>query len=222
MGERLGKLGPEQVGPAGGVDEEGATRCRRRSARLVPLRPGRRPKGEMVGCVARGGDRRDRELPGKQGVTVGEGAALVGERHGLARGDGVGRTRRPCERKTAADVIVVDVRLEHGGDVDAELERFVQVGGQIPLRVDDHGLLAVADEVAPVSEAGCVEGHRRHRAGPFGVDGEAHWHSSCERALASRGGPTACTRQTGSEFVSLRLIRNRVQRRTCPMTTYYH
>ena len=66
-----------------------------------------------MSCVARRRDRRDLELPGDDSVAVVEGAELVGERHGLACGDRVSGPGRLRKGQAPADVVVVNVGLEH-------------------------------------------------------------------------------------------------------------
>ena len=68
----------------------------------------------------------------------------------------------------------MNVGLEHSGDADPQLLRLLQIRKRIPLRVDHHAHLTVADEVAPVAKAGGVESHRRHGGGFSGEAGVAH------------------------------------------------
>ena len=78
------------------------------------------------------------------------------------------------QREAATDVVVVDVGLEHAGDDDAQLLGLLQIDERVSLRVDDHGDLAVADQVAAVAETGGVEAdHVQGRDLP-GRAGAAH------------------------------------------------
>jgi hypothetical protein len=134
--------------------------------------------GEVVSRMARRRDGSDLEPPCSNGVAIVEGSELLGERHRFACRDRVPGARRSRERQTAAQVVVVDVGLEHDGDADPQPLRLLQIRKRIPLRVDHHAHLTVADEVAPVAETGSVENHRRHWGGSSGDAGVTHSDNS--------------------------------------------
>lgn len=163
-GEILGEGKAEKVGPAGGIDEEGASCAHDVAPALAAFRGvGELDQvGEMVVRMAGGGDGSDLETSGQEAVPVVESAQLVGERHRLTGGDGVGGAGRPRKCQAAAHVVVVDMGLEHGGDGDPELLRLLQVRKRVPLRIDHHPHLAVADEVAAVAETNGIECRNRH------------------------------------------------------------
>ncbi len=171
MGERLGKREAEEVGSSGRVDQQGAAGAHDMLSALfgIPTVCELDQVGEVVSRVAGGRDGSGLEPPGGDGVAVVESAELVGERHRLACRYRVRGARRSRECETAADVVVVNVGLEHCGDADPQLLRLLQIRKRIPLRVDHDAHLTVADEVAPVAESGSVESHRRHGGG-FLVD----------------------------------------------------
>ena len=79
--------------------------------------------------------------------------ADVGKRHVVVGRQRVGGAGCAGELQPAGDVVVVHVRLEHVGDLDARASGQVEDTVDVALRVHDHGDLAVVHQVAAVPQA---------------------------------------------------------------------
>src|SRR5690606_14909296 len=92
---------------------------------------------------------------GLEDVTVAHGEPL--ETHLVVGGDHVLRPHLARQRVAAGDVVVVDVRLEHVGDLQPTRGDEFQDAVDVALRVDDHGVPPVVREVTAVPQGGCVD-----------------------------------------------------------------
>ena len=111
--------------------------------------------GQVAGSVARRGHGGQREAAGAEPVPVAGGHPA--EAHILGRRHDVVRARAAGQSEPAGDVVVVDVGLEHVGDADGGGLGDGENPVDVPLRVDDGGVLAVVDQVAAVAEPGGLD-----------------------------------------------------------------
>ena len=121
----------------------------------------------MLGSVAGGGERGDRNLAHADDVAVGQRLVRVGDA-GLLR-DVDGRTSRLHQPPVAGDVVGMVVRLEHVLDAEAVLFGESEVVVDLPLRVDHRRRLAVGDDVGRAPEIFVQHLPEEHRPGSYVV-----------------------------------------------------
>ena len=139
-----------QVG-AGDVADEERVAGEERPGGAAAARVGEQEAG-VLGPVAGGVDRLDREVADRQRPAVGEGLVLVlrlGELVDVDGGAGL-----PHQPAVAGDVVGVVVGLEDVADPHAVQAGEAAVGLDVPLRVDDDGdaAFAVGDQVGRAAE----------------------------------------------------------------------
>ena len=120
----------------------------------------------MVRGMPGGGQHPEGQAAHGADVPLVQGIALGGKVDGLPGRDPVGGARPPGQGEPAADVIVVDVGLEHQGDPHAEAGRRGQVRGRVALSIDNGAHPPVMDQVAAVAQPGGVVDYDVEPIGP--------------------------------------------------------
>ena len=188
--QRVGVLSAEQVRAPGGAVEQRASGEHADGA-VEPGCVGAAGVGQGVGEVGEGvpGSRQrghPHPAPDLDGLRVADRGALEGDLVGGV--DVVRRAGAPGQRQPTGHVVVVDVGLEDVGEPDTVLLEQVQHPVDVALRVHHERDLAVVDEVAAVTQGGCLDRD----------DGEVVGRSS--EFLLRRGGPNGprrrCRRRT--------------------------
>ena len=166
--QRVGVVGAEEVGTAGGAVQQRAAgeHAHRRLARAGAL-------GERVGEVGEGvtggGERPNAHpLTDLDDVAVADRGAL--ERDLVLGVDVVRRTRRLREREPAGDVVVVDVGLEDVREPHPVGLEHVEHPVDVALGVDHEGDPPVVDEVAAVTQGGGLDHPDGQGGGPRVLD----------------------------------------------------
>ena len=152
---------PEQVGPSDGALQEAAA-AEQRARVAVGGAAGEGEEGLVVPGVARGGDHPDVEPADADHVAVANTDPF--EVHGLVGGEQVVGAVSSRQAEGARHVVVVQVGVCDGRDVDLRLGRCSLDDGEVARRVDHECLGAVVDEVAPVAQLGQVDGDNVHAA----------------------------------------------------------
>ena len=160
--QRVRVVGAEQVGAAGGAEQQ---RAAGEHAEVLAVRlEGVGQVGERV--AGRGDDGHAHRRADLDDVAVADRRPVegdvVGGVHVVRGAGGLG------EGQAAGDVVVVQVGLEDVGDADAGLAGEVEHAVDVALRVDDEGDLAVVGEVAAVAEGGGLDGDDGDHGEPFG------------------------------------------------------
>ena len=108
--------------------------------------------------VPGGVDHPDRHRSGGDDIPVPQAHSLPGERDLLGGGEAVPGAGDPGQLEPAAHVVVVNVGLQHPGDLDAEAAAEGDAAIDVSRRVDDHGDGAVGRDVRVVAEPRGLQG----------------------------------------------------------------